>query len=96
MIKVLFILFILLVVLGMVAIRYRKQVVMGIEVWKAFKKMRQAARPPEKQVQAPENVNSPLVKCVKCGTWVPDANAIRLGSNKYCSGACIERSEARV
>lgn len=96
MTKVLVILFILLVVLALVATRYRRQIVMVIQVWKAFKKMREGARQPEKQMPGRNDANVPLVKCVKCGTWVPETNALKLGSNTYCSTVCVERSEVRV
>lgn len=96
MTKVLVVLFILLVVLALIATRYRRQIMMGIQVWKAFKKMREGARPPEKAVTGRNDANVPLVKCVKCGTWVPKTSALNLGPNTYCSTTCVERSEVRV
>lgn len=96
MTKVLVVLLILLVVLALIATRYRRQIMMGIQVWKAFKKMRESRGGPEKQVPGRNDANVPLVKCVKCGTWVPKTNALSLGPNTYCSTACVERSEVRV
>ena len=94
MMKFLLILLILLVLLALIATRYRKQIIMGIEVWKAFKKMREGSRPPEKQVAQPRDRNAPLVKCIKCGTWIPQTNALMLGSSSYCSASCVEKSAA--
>lgn len=96
MTKILVVLLILAVALALIAVRYRRQIVMGIQVWKAFKKMREGARPPEKQVSSREDPNVPLVKCLRCGTWVAGNTAIKLGSSTYCSTRCVEMSEVKV
>ena len=38
-------------------------------------------------------VESKLVRCVSCGTWVPEDRALgsRLGASTYCSRACLEK-----
>lgn len=99
MIKVLVVLLLLLMLLAVIAMRYRKQIVMGIEIFKMFKKMRSgpANVTQERQINKQEDLsNIPLVKCLKCGTWVPQTKAMKLGGNTYCSAVCVERSEVRV
>jgi hypothetical protein len=57
-----------------------------------FRKMRQASKPLEKQIEKQENLNDvALVKCAKCGTWIPQKNALNLRSKIfYCSANCME------
>lgn len=75
-----------------VAVRYRKQLQTVIYVWKMFRKMRQMSKPAEKQIAKQENLSDvPLVKCTKCGTWLPQKNALNLRSKIfYCSTNCME------
>ena len=98
MIKILVILLLLLFLLAMIATRYRRQIMMGIQVFQMFRKMRAANAQPEKQIPKKDNAASvPLVKCVKCGTWSPRSEALKLGGNTfYCSTVCVEKSEVRV
>ncbi|MEN3328575.1 MAG: hypothetical protein V7638_3382 [Acidobacteriota bacterium] len=39
-----------------------------------------------------------LVRCDRCGTWVPADRAIRLGSGlaTYCSAECMEQKQRKV
>lgn len=41
-------------------------------------------------------VDSKLVKCVGCGTWIPSDRAIGTGGrgNVYCSRECIEKASS--
>lgn len=100
MTKILIILLLLLFLLAMIATRYRRQIMMGIQVFQMFRKMRAANRTPATEKQIPKKDSGaavPLVKCVKCGTWVPRSNAMKLGGNTYyCSTVCVEKSEVRV
>ncbi|MBC8029633.1 MAG: hypothetical protein H7Z16_05940 [Pyrinomonadaceae bacterium] len=38
-------------------------------------------------------VESKLVRCVSCGTWVPADRAVgsQVGASTYCSRACLEK-----
>lgn len=92
MIKILFISLLLIVVGGMIALRYRRQIQSGIYVWQMFKKMRQAQKPPERQIEKMENTKDvQLVRCAKCGSWTPQKNALNLRSKAfYCSTNCVE------
>ena len=90
--KWLIILGLLILVWVFIAVRYRQQIQTAIYVWKMFRKMRQASRPTERQIEKQENSSEvPLVKCAKCGTWIPQKNAFNLRSKIfYCSANCME------
>lgn len=99
MIKVLVLLLLLLFLLAILATRYRRQITMGIQIFKMFRQVRGGSTSlQDKQIPKREDLsNVPLVKCVKCGTWVPQTSALKLGGNTYyCSTACVEKSEVRV
>ncbi len=92
MMKLLFIALILLLVGCLVALRYRKQIQSALYVWQMFKKMRQLNKPVEKRIEKTETVSaSQLIRCAKCGTWIPQNKALNLRSKAYyCSTNCIE------
>jgi len=54
--------------------------------------MRQMNPNKETLINAGTKSAGPLVNCVKCGTWVSDTQAIKLGRAAYCSADCVERS----
>lgn len=95
--KWIIILSLLIIVWMFVVVRFRKQIQTAIYLWKVFQSMRK----PNKTIKKPnENVKNlgevPLIKCSKCGTWIPQANALNLRSKiSYCSANCME-SAARV
>ena len=91
MTKILVILFLLTVLFGLIALRYRKQIQMGLYVFRMFRKMRQMSRAPEeKQIEKTES-DGQLVKCARCGTWIPQNKALNLRSKTfYCSANCME------
>jgi len=87
------ILFGLLIVLAVIiAIRYRRQIQMGIYVWRMFRKMRQAGKTVEKQVETKQSAKDvPLIRCAKCGTWISQNKALSFRSGiYYCSTSCLE------
>ena len=84
------ILIVIAVLLGLTAIRYRKQIAAMMHIWRSLKSMRQEST--QRKVQ-PDNAEQlgPLVNCAKCGTWVPEQRAIKLrGGTFYCSSNCLE------
>ncbi len=89
--EALFILLIVLILLGFTAYRYRRQLTAGYQVWKMFQGLRKGTlgSHPEREPEKSGN----LVSCSRCGTWVPESKAMKLGrSVNYCSPACMERS----
>ena len=94
MLKILFIFLIFLVVAGIIALRYRRQIQSAVYVWRMFKKMREVNKPQEKSIEKTENTKDvQLVRCAKCGTWTPQKNALNLRSKAfYCSTNCLENA----
>jgi len=92
--KWLIILGIVLLVLLLVALRYRKQIFAAYQIWKMFRQMKQAGKPAEKQPTKTENLKEvPLVRCEKCGKWISPDGALKLRQEKYyCSSTCMERA----
>jgi len=90
--KWLIILGILIVILVLIATRYRHQIKMAIYIWRMFRKMRQVGKTDEKQIEKQENSqDAALVRCAKCGTWIPQNKALNLRSGIfYCSKVCLE------
>ncbi|HEY0427896.1 MAG TPA: hypothetical protein VGC76_08945 [Pyrinomonadaceae bacterium] len=98
MTKFLFILLLLLLVSGLVALRYRKQIQMALYMFRMFRKMRQMSKAPEeKQIEKTEaSSDAKLVKCARCGTWIPQSKALNLRSKTfYCSANCMESAVVR-
>lgn len=87
-----FILIILFVLLALTAIRYRRQIAGMLQVWRMLRSM-QKPKGREGKIDRPDSAsNGPLVNCAKCGTWVPEARAIKLGTKTfYCSAGCVEK-----
>ena len=51
--------------------------------------------PPEQQKTPSRNK---LVRCDRCGTWIPADRAMKLGSGlaTYCSAECMEQKQRKV
>lgn len=92
--KWLILLLLILILFAFVFSRYRRQIQMAIYVWRMFRKMRQAGKADEKQIETKEDSeNVQLIRCAKCGTWTPQKNALNLRSGGfYCSSECMEQA----
>jgi Sec-independent protein translocase protein TatA len=93
--KWLIILLVLLIVVALVAARYRRQIMTAWQLWRMFKKMRQMSQPTaEKRIETVSaDKNESLVRCERCGNWVPQSEALKLRSKTvYCSTNCMERA----
>ncbi len=90
--KWLILLGLVIVVLGLIATRFRRQIKMAIYVWRMFHKMRQAGKSEGKHIEKQDNLSDvALVRCAKCGTWTPQSKALNLRSGVYyCSKNCLE------
>lgn len=89
---IILVLFILLAMI--IATRYRRQIKSALYVWKMFRKMRQVDKSGDKQIEQSNNAKDiPLIRCAKCGTWIPQKNALNLRSKTfYCSANCMEQA----
>lgn len=94
MIKLLVILFILIVLLSLIALRYRRQIQTGIGLWRMFRQVRKASKPPaganpKRSIEKSES----LVSCARCGKWILPSDAVNLRSKTfYCSTNCMEKA----
>ena len=88
MIKFLFLLFLVITLLGIIALRFRRQILTAVEIWEGIKNPKNK----EPLIDKKENSSSvPLIKCAKCEVWIPNTSAIKLNSNIYfCSRKCME------
>lgn len=92
--EILIILLVIAVLVGLTAIRYRRQIVAAIKIWRSLKAMKQQMTERSASSTPKESVSAgPLVNCARCGTWVPEQRAIRLrGGGTYCSAECLEKT----
>lgn len=94
--KWLIILGLLALVVIFVAVKYRRHIQTGIYVLKMFRQMRRMSQPAkqEKQIDtAAEASDVQLVRCAKCGSWIPQNTAMKLSKNNfYCSSKCLENA----
>jgi hypothetical protein len=85
-----FILVVVLILLAITAIRYRKQINGMIGM---VRMIRSAINPSkaDRSISVPaEKTPSELVRCSTCETWVPRNRAIRFdGKTYYCSKQCV-------
>jgi hypothetical protein len=92
--KWLILLGLLSVVVFFIASRYRRQIQMGLYVWRMFRKMRKAGKSDDKRIKTkdPEK-NLPLIRCAQCGSWTPQKDALNLRSGTvYCTANCMEKA----
>ena len=90
--EALFILVVIGVLLAFTAIRYRRQIAAFIQFWNMLKAAQKNG--PRSEINGSAEVEKgPLVNCAKCGTWISESKAIRLGTRIfYCSSACMEKA----
>jgi hypothetical protein len=87
-------LFLFLMAVLIMVIRYRRQIKTGWQVWKMFRQMRQMGKTNVKQHNKRETLKDvPLVRCEKCGKWISPEGALKLRQEKYyCSSVCMEKA----
>lgn len=98
--KWLIVLIVILAAFALVALRYRRQLLAGWQLYKMYRQMRAAGKPPtEKRINRgaktarEETASERLVRCSRCNKWVSPTEAVKLrGKNNYCSTACLEKA----
>ena len=86
----LFILVAICILLALTAFRYRKGIMAVIRVSRMVKQASLQGGESNLE-QAKTTRSSLLVRCSRCGTWVPKDRARTIGSGSYfCSTECIE------
>jgi hypothetical protein len=84
-----FILIVVLLLLTLTAIRYRKQIAGLIGVARMLKDAKDAVR--QTSIRGEEAPSVQLVNCAKCGVWVPQDKAVKIADGYfYCSDECVK------
>jgi hypothetical protein len=87
-------LFILLVVFGLLAwtaFRYRKQIAGMIGFAKMLREAKDGLIQGSNQGGKQTEKAMPLVNCIKCGIWVPQTKARKVGDLFFCSDVCLSQ-----
>lgn len=84
---------VMVILLGLTAYRYRRQLATMLHIWRMFKSLRKGAARPNEQIRSEPASKGELVNCVNCRSWVPKSGAIKLGPGTvYCSAECVEKA----
>lgn len=93
--EALFIILVALVLLAWTAFRYRKQISGVIGFARMLKDAKSEMTAGPRQIQQDPVKGMPLVNCSKCGVWVPQNKARKVGDIFFCSDECVRsRSHA--
>ncbi len=88
--KWIIIIFLVCLLIVIITTKFRKQINSAIKLWKFLESGNLELKQKEKQ-ETDQIREVPLVKCLNCGTWIPQTNALSVNSNEsYCSGECVE------
>jgi len=90
-----FILFVIAVLLGLTAVRYRRQIVAFISFYKQMKAVRTNLREGEPAGRQTDISGIQLVKCGRCSKWIPETEAERSGGQAVCRSVCVAINPAR-
>lgn len=87
--ELLIILVVIMVLLVLTAVKYRKQIAALIGVARMLKDTKDAVR--QTAIQGEESRSVQLVNCAKCGIWVPQDKALNIRDGFfYCSDECVK------
>jgi len=89
--EALFILIVLLVLFGLTAYRYRRQLRFALELWRTMKGVREIQSKSVRESFEEPAPRGELVSCSKCGKWTPVNTSIKFGPTiYYCSTTCLQ------
>ena len=83
------VLVVILVLLGLTALRYRKQIAGLLGLARALKAAKDAVGQ-SRAISSDGKTSIPLLNCSKCGVWVPQNKARKVGELFYCSDECVQ------
>lgn len=86
--EAIFILLVVFVLLALTAIKYRKQIAGMIGFARMLKDVKSGLTQQTRHIQPQRETSTPLVNCSKCGVWVPQNKAMKVGEVYYCSDEC--------
>ena len=87
--ELLVILVVLIVLIATTAFRYRKQISGLIGFARMLKDAKDGLAEGPKQIRTDAGKGIPLVNCSKCGVWVPQNKARKVGEIFFCSDECV-------
>lgn len=85
--------FILLIAFGLLALtalRYLKQIAGMMDLARTLKEAKENFSRGSTTIQGANGKNVALVNCSKCGVWVPQNKARKVGDIFYCSDECVQ------
>ena len=82
--EVFFILFVVMLLAALTAVRYRKQISGMIGLAKVLKEAKNNIGQ-SRSIQGEKQASVQLVNCAKCGVWVPQNKARKSGDLFHCS-----------
>ena len=83
--EALFILFVIGILIALTAVRYRKQIVAGIRIYRSLGASGSTRGP----MGSIEENRGNLVRCADCGTWIPEIAAKKIGRTQFvCGSGC--------
>ena len=89
--EALLILVVLAVFAALTAYRYRRGIRAFLEFWRMLKAVRERNLSPDQRAVEGSTGAGSLVNCPRCGKWISENEALRLGQSKfYCSTQCLE------
>ena len=92
--EALVILAVILVLLALTAVRYRKQIAGIIGVARMLRDAKRSVEGSRPDLPQGNAASVQLVNCSKCGVWVPESKARKVGNTYYCSDTCLAGSRS--
>lgn len=92
--EALVILLVLVLLLALTAVRYRKQIAGVLGVARMLRDAKRAAAGMHRNLPREDAKAVQLVNCAKCAVWVPQVKAFKVGANFYCSNNCVASSKS--
>ncbi len=84
---------VMVILLGLTAYRYRRQLATMLHIWRMFQSLRKGSPQQKEQIRSEPASKGGLVNCVNCRSWVPKSGSIKLGPGTvYCSAECLEKA----
>jgi hypothetical protein len=98
--KWLIILGLVIVVTTFLAVRFRRQIQMALQIWKMFRSLRQGTFGSQieqdksnSRLKDESPRSSALVRCSSCSKWIPENEGLNVGKKAfYCSTNCLEKA----
>lgn len=86
--EALFVFLVILILAGLTAFRYRRQILGMLEIARALKKVG-GAMSGRNTIGSQAETATALVNCSTCRVWSPQARARQIDGKSYCSDKCL-------